>query len=160
MQLSYFSVLLIAMVVLSGLMAGTYLAFSSFIMRAFETLGDQAAADAMNAINRVILRSLFMPLFFGSTVIAALLMLHGLFSSQAADARIGLLAGGIYLLGMFAVTAAANVPLNNALAEAADPQTGAGISWPVYESRWTRWNTVRSLASLVALGLCLRALCL
>ncbi|MEM1232277.1 MAG: anthrone oxygenase family protein, partial [Pseudomonadota bacterium] len=142
----------------SGLMAGTYLAFSSFIMRALSSLGDQAAAAAMNAINRVILRSAFMPVFFGSTLIAVLLMLHGLFNSHAAEARIGLLAGGVYLLGMFAVTAAANVPLNNALAEAADPQPGAGISWPAYRSRWTRWNTVRSLASLAALGLSLRAL--
>ena len=43
----------------AGLMAGIYFAFSSFIMRSLDRLGAANAADAMNAINEVILRSWF-----------------------------------------------------------------------------------------------------
>ena len=50
------------------------------------------------------------------------------------------------------------MPLNNALAEAADPQTGAGISWLAYESRWTRWNSIRTVLATVVTALLLLVL--
>ncbi|MGB5582763.1 MAG: hypothetical protein WBO93_04065, partial [Gammaproteobacteria bacterium] len=49
----------------SGLMAGVYFAFSVFIMKAFDTIDARQSITAMNAINEIILRSLFMPVFFG-----------------------------------------------------------------------------------------------
>jgi uncharacterized membrane protein len=57
----------------AGLMAGVYFAFSGFIMRSLDQLGAVPATDAMNAINEVILRSWFMALFFGSTLLYAVL---------------------------------------------------------------------------------------
>ena len=57
------------MALCSGLMAGTYFAFSGFLMRSLASLGTAQAVAAMNTINSIILKSAFMPLFFGSTVI-------------------------------------------------------------------------------------------
>lgn len=62
-----------------------------------------------------------------------------------------MLAGAaLYLVGTFGVTAAGNVPLNDALAarEGAD----AVAFWPDYAARWTRWNHVRTVAAIAAAG--------
>lgn len=136
-----------------GLMAGLYFAFSVFIMRALDSLDRAAGIAAMNAINRDILRSLFMPLFFGTTVASLALVLIALvdWSRPAAPA---MLAGGlIYVVGMFVVTMACNVPHNNRLA-AADPADDTGArTWALYLTDWTRWNHVRTVASIVAMAL-------
>ncbi len=57
----------------SGLIAGIYFAFLVFIMQAFGKIETAQSVAAMNAINKTILRSLFMPLFFGSTIISVML---------------------------------------------------------------------------------------
>ncbi len=140
----------------SGLMAGVYLAFSSFIMRSFAALDTAAAINAMNAINTCILRSLFMPLFFGSTLVAALLCGAGIRHWNTPGAFQAVSAGLIYALGMFAVTAGFNVPLNNALAKAQAGNNEARKAWTAYLSRWTRWNTIRTIASAVTMILCMQ----
>lgn len=53
-------------------------------------------------------------------------------------------AGTVYVLGSFAPTAALNVPMNNAL------DVGE-LDWQGYGPRWTRWNTVRTVANIAAL---------
>jgi len=128
-----------------GLLGGLYLAFSAFIMSAFESVGAAHAVTAMNAINARIVRSLFMPLFLGTTLGSAALAIIGLRHHSPAGTL--LLAGGtLYVLGMFGVTMIWNVPLNNALAAAeGKPETGA--AWSNYYRRWTRWNHLRTLAS-------------
>ena len=108
----------------SGLMAGIYFAFSTFIMRAFASLEPAQAVAAMNAINSGILRSLFMPLFFGTSLLSLALMVAGALKWGEPGAGWLLLAGFIYLLGMFLCTALFNVPLNNALA-AVEPHSAA-----------------------------------
>jgi len=104
----------------AGLMAGVYFAFSGFIMRSLDQLGAAQATDAMNAINEVILRSWFMLLFFGSTVLYAVLSAIALFDANLAGRWLLFTAGLIYVFGMFLCTAMFNVPLNNFLAEASD----------------------------------------
>ena len=66
----YLTTLAWIMALCAGLMAGIYAAFSGFIMRSIATIGTASAITAMNAINTVILKSAFMPLFFGSTIVA------------------------------------------------------------------------------------------
>ncbi len=68
----------------AGLMAGVYFAFSGFIMRSFDRLGALQATDAMNAINKVILHSWFMVVFFCSTFIFATLSVIVLFDTDLA----------------------------------------------------------------------------
>ena len=104
----------------------------------------------MNAINVRILRSLFMPLFLGTTLTSLALVVIGLVRSGPGGAA--MLAGGaIYVLGMFVVTLVFNVPLNNMLAAAAGRDSGA--AWSLYLRRWALWNHLRTFASTLACAL-------
>ncbi len=142
----------------AGLMAGVYFAFSGFIMKSFDRLGAEQATDAMNAINEVILRSWFMPLFFGSTLLFLLLAAVALLDWSRADAPLLLAAGLLYVGGMFLCTAVFNVPLNNRLAAADSASGDRQQLWSHYYRYWTRWNHLRAICSLLACLLCILAL--
>jgi uncharacterized membrane protein len=105
----------------------------------------------MNAVNSVILRSLFMPVFLGSSLAALALAVFAVFDLAAPGAPVIAAAGAIYVLGMFGCTMAFNVPLNNALMRA--EASGAEKVWARYLKEWTAWNHVRTLASLAACAL-------
>lgn len=152
------SALLWFSIVACGLLAGVYFTFSAFAMTAFARTGAAAGVAAMTSINRVILHSLFMPLFFGSSLSSlALAILGGLHWGQP-GACAALAGGAIYFTGMFVVTMIFNVPRNNAL-DASDPQTEGGQAlWAQYLTQWTAWNHVRTLASTAAMILFVVAL--
>ena len=133
-----------------GAMGGLYFAFSAFIMRALERAGPVPGIHSMNSINVVILKSLFMPLFWATTLASLVLAVIGLVHSSEPDGVMVGAAGIIYVVGMFGVTMFFNVPLNNALA-AADPNTTSGVAvWNRYKKVWTLWNHVRTVSSLAA----------
>ena len=141
-----------------GLMAGVYFAFSTFVMTSLARIDQGAGIATMNAINIDILRSLFMPLFFGTTLASIALAILGLLNSGHAGAMPTIAGAVIYFTGMFIVTVVFNVPLNDALA-AVDPASAeAGSIWRRYLSEWTFWNHVRTIASGVATALFITAL--
>lgn len=142
----------------SGVMAGIYFAFSVFIMSALAVIPQAAGVSAMQSINRVILRSGFMPLFFGTTLVSAVLVVLAIVTWEA-PGSVAMCAGGlIYIVGMFVCTAARNVPLNNLL-ERVDPESPeSGELWQRYLRDWTRWNHVRTIACMVSCGLLIKAL--
>ena len=137
----------------AGLMAGVYFAFSSFIMTSLARIPQAEGVSAMQSINATILRSLFMPLFFGTTLagiaMAVLAQLNWGHSGSAA-----MLSGGvIYVAGMFLCTTVFNVPQNNALA-AVDGASGEATKvWSRYLKVWTFWNHVRTAACAIASGM-------
>ncbi|WP_445216061.1 DUF1772 domain-containing protein [Bradyrhizobium sp. Pa8] len=136
-----------------GLMAGIYFAFSTFIMTALGRLDQAAGIAVMNAINVDIVRSLFMPLFLGTTVAGAALVVMGTLRVGEPGAVSMIAGGGLYVIGMFVVTMVFNVPLNNALAAVQPSAPEAGVVWAAYLKDWTFWNHVRTVASVVASGL-------
>jgi uncharacterized membrane protein len=135
-----------------GLIAGLYFAFSTFILQAFDRLGSGPAAQVMNAINVQILQSLFMPLFLGTTLAGVALAVTGMVKWGEPGAAAMFAGGAIYGIGMFGVTMAFNVPLNNALIQ------GAEALWPHFLQRWGLWNHVRTLASTAASALFILAI--
>lgn len=139
-----------------GLMAGVYFAFSTFIMTALARIDQAHGIAAMNAINSTILGSLFLPVFFGTTLASAALAVLAL----ARLARLGdpgaaaMLVGGlVYVAGMFVCTMIFNVPLNKALAGVDAAGADGAITWAHYLRNWTLWNHVRTIASIVAAAL-------
>lgn len=130
-----------------GLMAGVYFAFSTFIMTALGRAG-HAGTVAMNSINAVILRSTFMPLFFGTTLGACALAVFGALQLTSLRGQLMVAGGLIYFGGMFSVTVLCNVPLNHALTAVVDPSRVGTAIWNDYLRRWTRWNHVRTFSSL------------
>lgn len=138
-----------------GLVAGLYFAFSAFIMTALGRIESVQGMAAMKAINSTILGSLFMPLFFGTSISAAALSVLALVRWDD-PAAIFMFAGGmIYVVGMFVCTVVFNVPLNQELARAG---AEADDVWARYLKVWTFWNHVRTAASTAAMLLFIVAL--
>lgn len=133
-----------------ALMAGVYFAFSAFIMFAFARIAPTHGIAAMVAINEVILRSLFMPLFAGTTLAALILMGIGTFRWSEPGSFAMVVGGGFYVVGMFVVTMVCNVPLNSELVRLGATDPAAHEVWNRYVANWTRWNHVRTVASAAA----------
>ncbi len=136
-----------------GLMAGVFLAFSSFVMSALARLPAPQGIAAMQSVNVRAITPVFMSVFLGTAVVCLFLIAVALISPPASGAGYLIAGGAVYLVGSFLVTMAFNVPRNNQLA-AADPQTeSAARLWSEYLRSWTAWNHVRTVASLAATGI-------
>lgn len=140
----------LAATVLTGLLAGTYYAYACSVMPALRRTGDRTFVEVMQSINVSIQNPVFFAAFFGAPAMTAVAVgLHG--------SGWGVAALALNLAGLL-VTIAANIPLNNALAAAADDP--AAIADPAavrgrFERAWNSWNTARTvltLAALVCLG--------
>ena len=135
----------------AGLIGGTLFAFSTFIMAALRRLPDAEGVRAMQRINTTVFTPWFMGTFFGTTLLSiAAVVLAFLSEEQSRWAGIAT-AGAIYVLGVFVVTAAGNVPLNNALdrVDADAPETAE--FWSGYLRVWTRWNHLRAAACVASI---------
>ena len=141
-----------------GIMAGIYFAFSAFIMASLSKIAPHAGIAAMQSINLVIVRTIFLPLFFGTSLGALVLAIIATIDWGSAQSLPMLSGGAIYVAGMFLCTVFLNVPLNNKLA-AVDPVTESGANvWVEYLEKWTRWNHIRTWTSTLASGLFIAAL--
>ena len=141
-----------------GLLAGLYFAFSTFIMTALGRIDQGAGIAAMNSINKVIVRSPFLPVFLGSTATCLLLTVLALFRWNEPGALAMITGGLLYVIGMFVVTMVFNVPLNNALAAVDPVSPEAQALWTRYLSDWTWWNHVRTITSTLAFALFIGAI--
>jgi uncharacterized membrane protein len=65
-----------------------------------------------------------------------------------------LVAGLVLYAAVFAITMALNVPLNNALDGAGDPDriTDLAAVRERFEGAWVRWNTIRAFVNVAAFG--------
>jgi uncharacterized membrane protein len=136
----------------AGLNAGLFFIFSICIMGALARLPAEQGIAAMQAINVVILNPWFMLTFMGTAVLSLMLVAGGVL--YGGPARFYLIAGGLLFLGgVVLVTMIVNVPMNNAL-EALQPGSDeAARLWSsTYLVDWVRWNHVRTLSSIGALG--------
>ncbi|EGX60778.1 integral membrane protein [Streptomyces zinciresistens K42] len=143
-------VLIVLGVVGTGLVAGVFCAFSTFVMRGLAALPPAQGVAAMKAINVSALTPAFMLVFLGTAVLCAVIAVVT-FVLWPDEARGELLVGSaLYLFGSLGVTMAANVPRNETLAglEAGTPR--AAEYWTVYVREWTAWNHVRTVASAAA----------
>ena len=139
----------------SGLIAGIYFAFSTFIMQALGKIETSQSVATMNSINTIILRSLFMPLFFGSSIVFVLLIIYAFLHWGKAGSGLFLIAGTVYFIGMFICTVLFNVPLNNSLARLGSNSDDLHQMWSHYLITWTRWNHLRTVSSLVSCICCI-----
>jgi uncharacterized membrane protein len=127
----------------AGLIAGLFFFCSAVLMPALAQIPGPAGISAMQAVNVVIIRALFLVAYLGTA--AAALVLAVLVPSL-----LHVVAAVAYLVGVIGVTAAFNIPLNNALDRvAADSAEGERL-WRHYLSRWTAWNHVRTVTSTAA----------
>ncbi len=142
----------------SALIAGVFFAFSSFIMKALAQRPAPEGIAAMQAINVTVINPAFLGAFMGTAALCLVLgVLVFLAESHAADAWV-LAGAAAYFIGTFGVTVVGNIPLNNALAETQPDSAEGQVLWARYLERWTRFNTLRTVAAGVAAACFLAAL--
>ncbi|MBL1084864.1 DUF1772 domain-containing protein [Streptomyces actinomycinicus] len=145
-----FFVLVLAGILGTGLVAGVFCGFSTFVMRGLAALPPAQGVAAMNAINVAAVRPAFMAVFMGSAVLSVMIAVVT-FVVWPDQGKVELLTGSaLYLFGSFGLTIIANVPRNDRLAKLTAGAPEAAVYWPVYVREWTYWNHVRTVASAAA----------
>ena len=142
----------------SGLIGGSFFAFSNFVMKALANIPDEHGIRAMQGINVRVLNPLFFTFFLGTAAASVFLGITSMIHWHRPSAAFLLAGSVLYFVGNFVVTATCNVPRNNALArlDASDPH--AVEAWRRYTKEWTRWNHVRTITALLAATLFIVAL--
>lgn len=137
----------------TGLIAGLFYAYSCSVNPGLGRLADAEYLKAMQSINRAILNPVFFLTFIGTVLllpVSAWLSYH-----QQPGIRFWyfLAAAVIYIAGVFGVTMAGNVPLNEALdkfnLDAAAPDQIAQQR-SLFERQWNKWHIVRTMANVVS----------
>jgi len=136
-----------AAVVACGLIAGVFLAFSDFVMKSLFAASPASGIQAMQLINRKVYGSVFMALLIAMLVISVALVPYAV-AYMTSPAVAWIICGCVlYVIGVFIVTVAFNVPMNKRL-DAMNHESAEAVSyWAVYASAWTLWNHVRTIAS-------------
>jgi uncharacterized membrane protein len=149
---------LFAATLTAGLVAGLFYAYACSVMPGLEATDDRTYVHAMQRINVAILNAWF-ALIFGGTVVLTLLALLLNLGPGARSALPGIVAGLVLYVATLAITFVVNVPLNNALGRAGEPDqlSDLGAVRRAFEASWVRWNLVRTVTSTAAFGFLLWA---
>jgi uncharacterized membrane protein len=127
---------------------GVFFAFSNFVMRALGRIPAPAGIRAMQEINVTVINPWFMTALFGTGAGCLALIVFTLADWEASYGPYLIAGAALYVAGTVVVTMALNVPRNQALARV-EPDSGEGAAvWDRYLVEWTRWNSVRTVASL------------
>lgn len=130
----------------SAVVAGVFLAFSDFIMRALKRSNPLGAIEAMQEINVTVLRSVFLTTFFA--LVPATVGLSFSSASNVEGARPLIMSGtAIYILTVILVTIIGNVPMNEKLARMSSSSPDTISYWRIYGLRWTQLNHLRTIGS-------------
>ncbi|MCF0052056.1 DUF1772 domain-containing protein [Dyadobacter sp. LJ53] len=153
---------LILTALLTGLSAGLFYAYSCSVNLGLARLPDNEYLRAMQEINKAILNPVFFMSFMGSMFLLAFASWLSHSEQQVAPFRFLLAATLVYAIGVFGVTVAGNVPLNDTLA-------GFNINAATtdeirqqrlhFERPWNKLHLIRTLCSVGAFLLVIIALC-
>jgi uncharacterized membrane protein len=145
---------LLAATMTTGLMAGVFCHYANAVMPGLGRTDDRTFVGAFQSIDRAIINPLFLATLLGALLLtAAAVALH-----LGGDGRSVLpwtVAALVLYLALFVVTIRINVPLNDALKAAGDPDRIADLAAVrerFDEARWVRWNLFRAVACTVAFG--------
>jgi uncharacterized membrane protein len=152
MELIQLAVLLSAMLCL--LVAGVVLTFAIVVMPGIKTLGDLEFLKSFKAMDRVIQdnQPIFMLVWLGSALVLLVSTVLGIWRLEGIDRILLVAACAIYLFGVQLPTVAVNVPLNNHLqTRDLDSMTESQLlaTTERFESRWLRWNAIRTILAIL-----------
>lgn len=141
----------------TGLMAGVFGIYANAIMPGLAKTDDKTFVGAFQAIDRAIINPLFIAGGFVGALLSTLLagILH-----LGEDALPWIVAAFVLYLVLVGITGRVNVPRNDAIKAAGDPDTidNAAVRAAFDERRWRSANLVRVVLNTVAFGLLAYAL--
>jgi uncharacterized membrane protein len=147
-------VALIAATMTVGLMAGVFCLYANTIMPGLGRTDDRTFVGAFQSIDRAIINPLFLGTFVGALVLTGLAVaLH--LGGDGRPVLPWVVAAFVLYLAIFVITLRVNVPLNDGLKAAGDPDRIADLAAVrerFDEARWVRWNLTRAVASTAAFG--------
>ncbi|WP_276484304.1 DUF1772 domain-containing protein [Paraflavitalea pollutisoli] len=146
-------ILLVAATLATSLAAGLFYAYTCSVNPGLSRLSDTAYLEAMQSINRAILNPVFFLSFIGAAILLPLAV-YFTWRPHPTDTTWWFMAAAIlYLIGVFGVTIAGNVPLNEALDRiniAASTPAELGQHRQAFEPAWTRYHNIRTIANLLS----------
>jgi uncharacterized membrane protein len=144
--------LVLLSLLLSAALFGFFYAWVCSTMWGLDTADPRVAIAAMQAMNASVRNAVFAPAFFGTAPVLLLTAFVILREKQSGAALWFGLAGVMVAVLAVALTAAFNIPMNEALAGVAVPQDieAARIIWAEYSTQWQVWNQIRTVTSGVA----------
>jgi uncharacterized membrane protein len=159
MEISIKSISLFAAVLLTGLSAGLFYAWSVSIIPGSRKVMDHTYVESMQAFNRAILNPAFFLVFMGSGILLAV----GAFQHYKTGIVfwVMLAAALSYLVGTFGVTMVGNVPLNNSLDKLQINDMSADQIAAFrnhFEANWNRLHTIRTAFSVLSFMLSIAAI--
>lgn len=141
----------------AAVVGGVFSAFSEFIMSALLKAEPGSGIEAMQHINRDVIKTQFVAGILSIAVFSSLFALYSLAVFEGAALVTLVLASLVYLPSVFFMTLFGNVPMNNRLENLDHNSTQAHAYWKDYGQKWTRLNHIRSIGSLITAGLYLIA---
>ncbi|WP_343642512.1 anthrone oxygenase family protein [Chryseobacterium sp.] len=146
------TLVLIITAVLAALIGGLFYAYSCSVVLGLGKLSDTEYLKAMQNINREILNPVFFMSFMGTVVLLPLstFLLRG----QQPVFIFLLLATLAYLIGVFGVTVAGNVPMNDTLDKFDISGSTAEAIRQMrenFENRWNFLNNIRTVFSVITI---------
>ncbi|NNL35328.1 MAG: DUF1772 domain-containing protein [Silicimonas sp.] len=142
---------LLALSLATGLVAGVFLTFSDFVMPSLAASAPAAGTQAMQIINRKVYRSIFMVLLIGMIPVSVIAAGTG-WATGLPVAGWLIAAAGLYLVGVLAVSALGNIPMNERLEALPEGGPEAQAYWPAYVAGWVRWNHLRWITATASAG--------
>jgi uncharacterized membrane protein len=142
-----------------GLIAGVFALFAHTIMPGLRQTDDRTFVAAFQYIDRAIINPWFMITAFAGALV---LSLAAGIANRGSTALPWIAAAfGLYLVAVI-VTVAVNVPLNDAIKAAGNPNhiDVAQVRAQFHETRWAAWNLLRVATTTIAFGLLAWALLL
>lgn len=153
-------IILIITTLLTGLMAGLFYAFSFSVVLGLGKLPDAEYIRAFQHINIEIQNPVFLSCFMGILLLLPLSTYMHYTKPATPQFWLLLAATLVYFIGVFGVTIAGNIPLNNAIdAFKLDGASAGSISAQrtAFEHKWNSLNMVRTIASTLTLLLSITA---
>ncbi|AQX10232.1 DUF1772 domain-containing protein [Elizabethkingia ursingii] len=139
----------------TALMAGLFFSYSVSVNWGLGKLADKEYLQAMQSINREILNPIFFICFFGALITLPIATFQEFHHHKTAFILL-LLASLFYIIGVFGITSAFNVPLNDKL-DLLDLTKASDIAIKQmrgsFERAWNNWNTIRTFSSVVSIAL-------
>ena len=142
-----------------GFAAGAFALYAHNIMPGLRKTDDRTFVAAFQALDRAIINPWFMTTAFAGALV---LTLAAAITNRGTPALPWIAAAlGLYLVAVI-VTVAVNVPLNDAIKAAGDPNhiDVTQVRAQFHETRWAIWNLLRVATTTSAFGLLTWALVL
>lgn len=160
MEISIKSYILLGAIILTGLSAGLFYAWSVSVIPGTRKITDTSYLETMQSINRAIQNPAFFLIFFGSMVLLCTCTVYH-FTESKIIFWLLLSSSILYFIGTLGVTVMGNVPLNNELdaLNLGELTMDKIIQFRNYfETKWNQLHLIRTISSLISFLLVVLAL--